>query len=100
MTQRIPTARVGALKYLVGGIGDFGWLSPSTRGLQRLQFLLPCSLLRQMKKRLLRGDRQTSTCPLRAFWFGCPKMLLVMGWSSVAAPVSLLLLGKFLPSNL
>ena len=52
-----------------------------------------------MKKRSLRGDRQASTCPLRALWFGCPEMLLVMEWSSVVAPVSLLQLGKSLPSN-
>ena len=100
MAQRMPTARFGALKYLVGGIGDFGWLSPLTRGAQNLQFLLLCSLLRQMKKRSLRGDRQTSTCPLRACRLGFPKMLSVMAPSSVAAPDSLLIcLGKNRPSK-
>ena len=53
-----------------------------------------------MKKRPLRGDSATSTCPLRAFGFGFPKMLLVMGWSSVVAPISLLqLCGKLLASK-
>ena len=100
MTQRMPTAMLGALKYLVGGILDPGWLSPLTRGSQNPQFLLSYSLLMQMKKRSLRGDRQTSTCPLRACWFGFPKMQSVMALSNVAAPVSLLTdLGKKAPLN-
>ena len=100
MAQRMPTAKLGALKYLVGGVLDPGWLLPWTRCLQNPQFLLPCSLLIQMKRRPVRGHRQTNTCPLMASWFGSPKMFLVMASSNVAAPALMLIcLGKERSSN-